>query len=630
METRNSEWLKKQNDAKESEGRLEMLLKVREDMLWRQRVELDGWSVYWNGYLRKAQQIGATIRNVYELHKLHDTGILWPQWKQQNHQCNSDTCDLFNIRKGTRIMTHQIGQVEFIVTSGEWYLCMDTGKLHRCPANERCNALRVTKDPIHGITMAHTCVISNMVKPKPTSKRPEWDGTTFYSKDTLRDLDMRQDEAEKSEVEDQEDETDEHSISREESDGEDEPVAKRHRSESKRGIEQLPYSAIQTEFGELSFDALVSAVADKRYKEEQELLRKQREQFENQKYTMSLAPSQGDHKQQRWFNQIRNSLSLTKEKEKGRINQPKRRSERRETILRTPEQKSERCLAKANEKLVFELLDAITSLSVMDNIVRCKLTESISAADQAVYSLKRKYSDVPLSIQIGVWCQSVNASIALPLKSTGERTFNAKECVRVVMCHWRLASFSPYVTESMDLHKKKKKRKPLDFLSFSLGILYLMVHGGETVNMKLNAPIPTTLRKKFPMIAARIDRGFAVKELPDCHASWGQWTLAPDMLPYLQRVYRDDWIFNCRSVADGKQLVKTCNTSRYRHAETQLMNKLKSLEANTEQHTDSELQSQFEQCYKHYLLELIPAHSSSRQWATSTSSTSNDPLILRK
>lgn len=624
METTNSEWLQKQNDVIESHSKLEMLLKVREDLLWKQRIELEGLTVYWNGYWAKAFSIGLKIKTPYELHQVEQSGILWPRSKQINHQCNSIDCNIYNIPKGTRVPTQQPDKEEFITVSGEWYLCMDTGKLHRCPPNERCNALRVTKDPVHGITMAHTCVISNMVKPKPTSKRPEWDGTTFYSKDTLRDLDMVQDDAEKSEVEDQSEEmVQEGGVSEDESD-EELPMIKRP-----RGNDQLPYSAMQVEFGEYVFDDLVRVVAEKRHKEEQELMRKQREEYLNQKHSMSFAPSTGDRKQQRWFNQIRNSTSLWKEKEKGRVNQQKRRSERRETIIRSAEQKSERCLGKADEKLVFELIEAITAANVVDNIVRCKLHESIGAADQAVYSLKRKYSEVPLSIQIGVWCQSVNASIALPLKSAGDRVFDTKECVRIVMCHWKLASFSPYVTDTLDIHKKKK-RKPLDFLLFSLGILYLMAQGGETVNLQVNIPIPSILRKKFPKAIARIEHGFTVKELPDCSASWGKWVLASDMLPYIQRVYRDDWIFNCRTVADGKQLVKTCNTSRYRHAENQLGLKLKSLEANVEQHTDSELQTQLEQYYKQYLRELIPAHSSSRQWPTSISSTTNSPSTLKK
>jgi len=636
METTNSIWLKKQDEVTESHSKLEMMLKIREDLLWRRRSETEGLAVYWNGFWKESVRIGITVRNSYELRQIDASSIVWPRTKQTNHKCHSEHCRIYNIPKGVQVPTHQPDKDEFIITTGEWYLCLNTGKLHRCPPGVRCNALKVTKDPMHGITLAYICVISNMVKSTPTSSRPEWDGATFYSRDTLRKLDDQRDDAEKSEVEDpDEDESEKGDASDEEdypakrqradvSDDEDMPIKKQ------RTADLLPYSAVLMEFGsDLTFDELVNVVVEKRYLEEQRLLAKKRKDLENRKYSMAFATSLGNRKKQKWFDQLRDATSLWKEKEKGRGNQPKRRSERRESIIRTAEQKTERCLAKANEKMLYELIEAITAASVMDNIVRCKLFEAVGAADQAVYSLKRKYSDVPLSIQIGTWCQSVNASVGLPLKTTGERKFNAKECVSIVMCHWKLASFSPYVTEALDIHKKKK-RKPLDFLLFSLGILYLMAHGGETVNLRWSTPVPETLRKKFPKIIARIERDVTVKELPDKHESWGKWTLAPEMLPYLQRVYRDDWIFNCRTVADGKQLVKTCNISRYRQAESQLAIQMKTLEANTSLHTDAELGRQLEQYYKQYLRELIPAHSSSREWQTLTSSTTNGQTIPTK
>lgn len=632
------DWLREQAVLARRETVFELSLQVREELMVRQRSELEARIVYDCALSLRASRFGFVVSTQADLELIVRCELFWPASGQRHHRCSSETCEIFNIPRGA--MLQRVGESSnFIESTGAWYVCMSTGKMHECLPGSMCSAVKIVKDKEIGVTASYSCSISNLLKPVPKSMGSAWNGTTFYSRNVLRDIENRQDNAEfddiggrdESELEDDDDAA-ESLISDEESgegddkvavevdDVEDEHLAKRQRIDTTHvNNDATPFSTVRARYGDtLQLDELASAIAEERYEEHQHLLEKQRhdrERAHKNSNVISFGPSNGNWEMQKRLYKVRNMTSLLREKEKGRGDQPKRRNPRREIITRTSEEKAQRCMAKASSSTINQLLEALTSSSVRDGIMRCKLRSAVAAADLAVFELRQRYQQLPIIAQIGVWCEHMSTLPGLWLQPCIESEHDATVCAEIIMAHWKLASQSPYVTEALDVHKKKK-RKPLDFLLYSIGILYMMARGGEAYCVKLTGALPTVTQCMPSTFLAKLQRGIVVKELPDLSATLN--LLKFDMLPYLARVYRDDWLFTENTVNDGIQLVKQCWESRYRAEQDRLFTALKTMEVTSGQHTDTETQQQIGQCYRSYLQALVPAHSANRQWPTST------------
>jgi hypothetical protein len=634
-------WLREQAAIARMEHVYELSLQVREELQMRQRNETEAAAVRDHALKVRALRFGLVLRTAQDLERVRTAGLFWPANSQKHHHCSSESCEIFNIPFNVHIPQFD-NPAGFIVSTGAWYVCMETGKMHECLPGNMCSSMKIVKDKEVGVTAAYSCVISNLLKPVPKSSSSAWNGTTFYSRGVLRDIENRQDNAEFDEIggyDDSELEEDEDLaeslISDDQSDAEeagadepdelqdeeDEQTAKRQRIDMAHvNNDATPFSTIQARYStSLGIDELASAIAEERYEEHQHLLARQkqdRERAYKNNNTVSFGPSNGNWEMQRRMYKVRNMNSLMREKEKGRGDQPRRRSVRREFVTRSTEERSQRCMSKASSNTITQLLEALTAPSVRIDISRIKMRAGVAAADQAVRDLCSRFHDVPVIAQTAVWCETMSTIPGLSLVAPPEPEHDSELCSRIIMTHWRMASHSPYVTDALDV-QRKKKRRPLDFLLFSIGLLYTMARGGEAVNVKLTGTLPQIIRRMPAPFVAKVERGIVVKELPDLSA-----TLKPlkaEMLPYLARVYRNDWIFTENSVNDGIQLVKQCCESRYRGEEETFLACLRAIEASSLQHTDAEIQHQIGQCYRDYLQALVPAHSANRQWPTLTS-----------
>jgi hypothetical protein len=239
---------------------------------------------------------------------------------------------------------------------------------------------------------------------------------------------------------------------------------------------------------------------------------------------------------------------------------------------------------------------------------------AVPAADAAVAALRQSMQEVPLMAQVAVWrhsvCERLGFSLVYSMEPVpGELT---RRYVDIMLAHWRLAASSAYVTDRLEGHKKKKRR-PLDFTLFCIGLLYMMGNGGETVHLRFE----TLPQRCSGALQRKLCEGVMVAELPDERQQLGSRLLPVHLLGHLQRTYDVRWQFNANTANDAIAMVRACNEARYRSAKQAFVVAVESMPEHTD---DACILAE----YKRYLEALRPAHSIHRQWPTSTFPPTNE------
>lgn len=639
MEDLNKQWSEQQALQARQEREFELYLQTREELQCLQRTEIEAKVVNDYALLKRAVEYGFPWPTSYsELDLIRKSQLFWPL-SVQSHKCVPE-CKQFNIPPG-EMRPRLDATGEMIKFSGCWWVCMTTGNMHECHQERSCNAMKIVKDKIIGVTIAYKCMISNLSKPKPVSLTGEWNGIFLSSsvarkkendadneeKDRIEDGEEKYEEMEDDEAKDEEDEGEEEEEEGEVSNEEEKEEEEEENEEEERMVklqrvnEATPFTNLTRRYATSnSVDELAAAIAKERLEEQIQFAekRKREEEARSNNRVLSFGSSMNNKELERMYRALRIAQSLDREKAKGRGDGKKKRTGRRETAaIRTPEQRSERCLAKVDHRLLDSIIEAMTSTKVLNDIIHIKFKDGVRAADRAVQEFRKGTNMPPVIMQEAVWRQKMNQVIGLRLTPRMEYPIDSEELRNIIICHWRLASVSPYVTETLEVHKKKK-RKPLDFTLYSIGILYLMGDGGFANQVTLYGSLPEILTKRCNrQLLDRLAKGVTISELPNKKESLGKMLLPNVVFHYLRRVYRDDWLFTENTVNDGIQLVKLCWECRYREEKEKLFAALNALDI--EQATLKDI----EQVYKAYLTALIPAHSANRQWPTSTSLPTN-------
>jgi hypothetical protein len=223
---RNQIWQEQRINDGFNEKLMYSAFEIRDELKLLEAIELEAQVTKDYGLSMRAARAGFKIRNYDDLTRLKESEIFWKQdVSKLQHKCRrmdainctvchaeektEDLAEFLNHRRGLHIQNP--GQVhhctadtikiakgcqlfnfamkqhvpflykpsEFIIATASWFLCMDTGKMHRCNGKEQCSAVSIIKQD--GVTLGYSCVISGYAKSQPVSSWNSWDGVRFFS-----------------------------------------------------------------------------------------------------------------------------------------------------------------------------------------------------------------------------------------------------------------------------------------------------------------------------------------------------------------------------------------------------------------------------------------------------------------
>lgn len=621
MNHNNALWLQQQDDKARAERVLELTLDLHQDVRLIQQSEVEAATLRHHALLMRARTFGYAVADFAALQVLLDTEAFWPLDTGKAHRCRKSACTILSFAPGSTVQRLDMTGVAF-VARGHWYICAETGQMHECTTTNKCSAMSIVKGDVAGVTIGYNCVISGLSKPVPRSSGAAWNGTTFYSRNVLQEIENRLDAAERDEIGGQEyggDVSDAEEMLSEEvdededavaplpddDDDEEEPAPKRL---CVKPNDTQPFTTMQATFSLTSVEALAQHLAEMELQAREAQLEQMRAHLEHEKRSMPLGSVGRDRKMRRAMRELRQNWDVIQEKRKGQGDYLKKRNSRREAVSRTPEEKVERCLAKASVGGAEQVVEALLHPDVRTDIVRAKLRLAAPVADAAVATLRQSMREVPLMAQVAVWRRSVCEQLGFSLVYSVEpvSTEQTQRYVEIMLAHWRLAASSAYVTDQLEGHKKKKRR-PLDFTLFCIGVLYMMGNGGETVHLKFETLPPQCTGG----LLKKLREGVVVAELPDEREYLGARLLPVHLLCHLRQIYDGRWNFNNNTANEAIAMVRACNEARYRSAKQAFVVAVENMPEHTD---DNHILAE----YKLYLEALRPAHSVHRRWPPST------------
>jgi len=648
-----------------------------------ERVELEAELTREYGLLQRAKRAGFLVLNYADLCQLRDREVFWrrdahsthrcrrvdvfvcsvchaedrsgnplEQFLQmryrlhradvmQYHLCTAETvrmtrgCTLFSFAHNERVQLLSEPR-EFITATASWFICLETGRMHRCLGREQCSALTIQKE--EGITLAYSCVISGYAKAAPVTAWNSWDGVHFYSAGRLAqirneianrdaeeagdeeaddaefvDYDEAQDEepvprkqpqpveetkkrkigellreenkpAEEQEVELEADAAEEEEIVTEEEDNDASEqnvkafLVDRNKRDVDTPIQSLKHRAATALHPNPSLSELAVFLAHERIAEEQRALEQKAEyDAKRSRAAQRFGFASNNREMRTVLARVQPQLSALKDKTKTEEGDTVQRckASKRTYLQLSAEEKTAQFLARGSEEIAIDVVWYLFGAEAKNRIAASRLQRGIEVANLAVSEMMQEY-EIPYAVQVSVWCEKLSDAVGCTLYNTPASIDSARYC-RIIMDHWTQVSTLPLVTEMLDVHKKKK-RKPLDFVLYCLGVLQCMAEGGITVRVQLNGNIPPVLLNSGTRMRQIVLNGPKVGEFPDESAALGPWLLRSDLIECLTEAYPDGYQFTASSLQEARQIVRQCYEARHRLQQQRLYNAIEEWE----------------------------------------------------
>lgn len=628
----------------------------------------------------------------------------------QYHHCTASTvssvpgCRMFSLRFGERVsVLSRPG--DNIVASATWFICLNTGKMHRCKGREQCSAVSIEKQ--EGVTLSYSCVISGYKKNAPVTKFNSWDGVHFYSQGRLDQIHTSLANQELDEVGGQEygddgggefeaEYADEEAVevavivenssktnkklSEEEElrqaqrkrgfnalkeqqpddDDNDKKSSKKQRPEdpedasssaslnspdhSEQEPAELPSEPVPAapQRQPTLRESFVELLTDRKKSDVErplDFLRQQHgghshlallaqelaeqeieEMAEQEKRKAMLAQQRSANRQIRFgfasnnrnmrnlWTRLKSGMANRKEKATTREGEEvlRRRASQRTYTQLTSEEKTTQFLARGTESVARSIIAYVLGPDVKNRVAQLRLPNAVEVANLAVSELQREY-DASLMAEIGVWCDKFNEVLGCTLFNVTQ-PIDMDRYSRIILSHWADVSTLPMVTEVVEAHKKKK-RKPLDFVLYCLGVLYLMARGGVTVRVRLTGSVPDALLNcESERLRRLVHTGPKVVELPDERSAMTPILLDPALIKSIPEVYIEAYPFTGDSLQEALTVVKQCYEARHRQKQRQLYDAIADWELAQQRGEDTKGRS-IESIYMNYCRTLRPPHS---------------------
>jgi len=602
------------------------------------------------------------VLDAFLQHRLH----MHRQNPAQQHLCTRESvrvtpgCTLFSFRPNERVALLS-NPDEFIVATATWFICVETGRMHRCQGREQCSGIQMVRE--EGIALAYSCVISGYAKSAPISSWNSWDGVHFYSTgrlaqirneisnrevadmegdeegaggeddyddvveeveeriekvepkpakrllDELKEEDSKrqkvEQEAEVEEVEEGEQpdsEIEEEPEELEDQQGFREFLGSKTNRDLATPVQSLQKRARSNNLTDLAFHLATERLAD----EQKERAKKAERDLIRSRQPVRLGFQSNNREMRSLISRVQPQLHALKEKGKtdeGTTIQ-KRKQLLRAYIELNAEEKTAQFLARGSEEIAVDIVWYVFGADAKNRIAQSRLPRGIEVANLAVNEMIQQYNTTHVA-RIGVWCEKLSEVVGCALLNPVLPIDSVRYC-RIIMDHWSEVSQLPLVTEMLDVHKKKK-RKPVDFVLYCLGVLYSMAEGGITVRVQLDGNIPPVLLNSSRGLRKVVLAGPKVVEFPDESAVLKEALLRADLIPSLTEVYPDGYQFDADSLTEARQVLRHCYEARHRQQQHRLYAAIEEWELQRARGEPTNLT--IETIYLNYCRWLQPPHS---------------------
>lgn len=365
-----------------------------------------------------------------------------------------------------------------------------------------------------------------------------------------------------------------------------------------------PLQKLRSSVGDgVTLQALAYQLARDELEEEEklrEIRREQEERSANQQMRFSF--STGNREMRRLVLRLNGNIRAHHQTIRSREEGPKKRASKREERMWTSEEKTAQFLARGDVDIATTIVKRLLDAGVKNGIAKYRLNNAVDVADLSLakLELENDYQLTQMAYR-SLWVSRISKIVGCTLFNEYV-DIDIDKYVKIIMQHWEEASKTPLVTKVLDKHKKKK-HKPLDFVSYCIGILYTMANGGACVHVQMTESLPPKLLTLNEKLTQVITKGLYIPELPDESKVLGPVILKPEFIRHLSSVYKEDKQFTNEIYQEALQSVRQCYESRHRQEQEHFLQDVREAERNNELNFPNA-----KKIYMAYLARLKPPH----------------------